>query len=380
MAALSLIASVLLPIRLDWLGATRTEIGVALALVALGGLLSRPAVGWALDAVGRKAVINVGIFCSVVGITVLGFVEAIGPLLYATQVFWGIGVGAFFTGIFTFAADHIPESRRTQGMAIFGVFGLIPLGLYGIVETLDINAESLHRVFWVVAALVATSFVFLSTVPELPRLATNATRTDEPEALGARLTQVRRGLLTPSLMPVWLADILFGMMFAVFLAFAAVTATREGMESPGHIWLAYAALALGVRTIGSGLMYRVGAERIVVPALGLYVIAMGLMAFAHTSWMFVLAGAFAGAAHGYCFPILASLVVTRSNDAVRGIGFAFYTGLWDFCLFAMRPLCGWVADQWGDRAMYSGVAIAVGIGMVALVWLERRAKLQEVAA
>lgn len=372
MAALGVIASVLLPIWLVTLGASRTQIGFALSLVALGGLVSRPLVGWALDAAGRKPVIYLGVVLCAAGIGALGFVQELGIFLYVIQVFWGVGVGAFFTGIFTFAADHIPESRRTQGMAIFGVFGLVPLGLYGVVESLQIDGTMLYRVFWVISGMIATSFFFLAVVPEVhqaPSRAVAQARARVPMAL--RLRSVGRGLAAKELLPIWLADVLFASMFAVFLAFAAVTADSRGMEQPGHIWLAYAACALGVRTVGSGVMYRVGPERVVAPALGLYIVAMVLCATASTPGLFILAGAFAGAGHGYCFPVLASLVVTRSSAEIRGVGFAFYTGLWDFSLFAMRPICGYAADRWGDERMYLGVALVVAVGVATLLWLER---------
>lgn len=369
MAALGVIASVLLPIWLDGLGATRTEIGLALALVALGGLLSRPAVGWALDALGRKRVLYLGIACCALGIGGLGFVDRLGPFLYLCQLLWGVGVGAMFTGIFTFAADHIPEEHRTQGMAIFGVFGLLPLGLYGVVESLHIPPTLLHRVFWVIGALIATSFLFIWGVPEVPR----SPETDPLSArapLRVRLRALWAALMQPPLLPVWVADVLFASMFAVFLAFAAVTASARGMESPGHIWLSYAVFALGVRTVGSGMMRRLGPERVVMPALALYVIAIVICAFGTTPLAFIVAGAFAGAGHGYCFPVLASLVVSRATESVRGVSFAFYTGLWDFCLFAMRPLAGGVADRFGDRTMYGLLALSVLAGLVVLTLLE----------
>jgi len=36
-----------------------------------------------------------------------------------------------FTGFFTFATDVIPANRMTQGIGLFGIAGMIPLGLFG---------------------------------------------------------------------------------------------------------------------------------------------------------------------------------------------------------------------------------------------------------
>ena len=370
MAALGIIASVLLPIRLDWLGASRTEIGFTLSLMALGGLVSRPLVGWALDAWGRKPVICLGIAFCVVGIVALGFIDALGVSLYLTQLFWGVGVGAFFTGIFTFASDHIPEEHRTRGMAFFGVFGLLPLGLYGVIETLHVRADELHVVFWAIGSLIGTSFFFVVPIPELHVRAARSAST--VGASSGRLGEFFRALFSREMTSVWIADVVFATMFAVFLAFVAVTASAQGMASPGNIWLVYALFALGVRTVGGSLMQRVGPDRIVLPALLLYVVAIVLCGVGRSPGVFLVAGAFAGAGHGYAFPVLASLVVSRAEESVRGAAFAFYTGLWDFSLFASRPVGGWAADRWGDQAMYGCVAAFVSVGLVLFVFAERR--------
>ena len=65
----------------------------------------------------------------VLAMVLLLFVRDLGPLIYIDRVLMGIGAGALFTGYFAWAGDIIPEERRTEGIALFGVSGLLPLAL-----------------------------------------------------------------------------------------------------------------------------------------------------------------------------------------------------------------------------------------------------------
>ena len=60
-------------------------------------------------------------------------VEALGPWIYTVRVLHGFAEAMLFTALFTYAADHVPRSRRTQGLAFFGVSGILPMALGGII-------------------------------------------------------------------------------------------------------------------------------------------------------------------------------------------------------------------------------------------------------
>ena len=113
-----------------------------------------------------------------------------------------------------------------------------------------------------------------------------------------------------------------------------------------------------MRLFGARLPDFVGTRNMVAPALGAYVAAALVVAHAESPTAFVVAGALAGSAHGYAFPVLTSQVVTRVDDHVRGAGLAFYTGLWDICSLVLAPLFGLFSDGYGDRAMFSLAAMA----------------------
>ena len=111
----------LFPVYLDHLGASRAEIGSIMAVAAIGSLSLRPVVAWALDSVGRKPVLIAGTIVLVLAMLLIGFVDHAGGMAYASRFLFGIAAGALFPGYFALAADIVPEGRRTEGLAVFGL-------------------------------------------------------------------------------------------------------------------------------------------------------------------------------------------------------------------------------------------------------------------
>ena len=264
---------VLLPLYLDHLGGSRAAIGAVVAVARIGGLLSRPIVGWSLDTLGRRPTLVTGTVFIVVGMLMIYPVTSVGPLVYASRVVFGIGIGACFAGYFTFAADLIPTSRRTEGLALFGVSGLLPMALMPLAEGAGVAPPDIRWFLPLTGLIVAASLIALVRVPDRSRDGHH-----EP----FRITNVAKAALQRPMWSVWLASIVFSAMVVMFLAFASVTAGRRGIAQPSALWLTYSLGAVAARVFGARLPDRVGTSNMVAPAIGVYVGAAILLANAQT--------------------------------------------------------------------------------------------------
>lgn len=361
--ALGYASMLLLPLYLDHLGATNAEIGAIMGAGALGGLVSRPAVGWALDAVGRRPTLVVGTVILSLGMGLVAVVTSTGPLAYVERVVFGVGQGALFTAYFTFAADLVPPSRRTEGIALFGVSGLLPLLVNPFSSQLGVEPAALRWFLPVVGAVIATSLLAVRALPE-PRNAATA----QPLRAGA----VLRSLRAARLAPVWLMTVVFSGVVATFMSFATVTAERRHVPSATLLWLGYPIAAASVRLLGARLPDRLGPGNLVAPAILSYGLALVLVAGAATLPEVIAAGVLAGLAHGYCFPVLVAQVVDRVPDAHRGSGLAMFTALWGVSEIAVAPLLGAFADAHGEAAMFALAAVACAALLGVWAALEHR--------
>ncbi|MEE2789049.1 MAG: MFS transporter [Myxococcota bacterium] len=367
--ALGWSSMLVLPVYLGGLGASHTEIGSVMAAASVGGLCFRPAVGWAIDRVGRKPTLIFGTLILAVGMGLISLVDAVGPLIYLSRVLIGIGAGALFTAYFVFVSDFIPPSRRTEGIALFGISGLLPVALNGVSDDLaqlfGEGTSGLKFLFPILAIIVLLSIVFVIFVPEQRRAPSTVARTGSFRGVMRTIGHVQ-------LRPVWVATMIFSTLVAVFMAFVTITAQQRNIESASDLWVAYAGGAVGVRILGAKLPDLVGTSNLVVPAIAAYI--AGCLGVAHCSnyGELMLAGAASGLGHGYCFPVLTSQVMTRTPLVYRGSAMAFFTAIWEACALIMTPLMGMLADKKGLELMFASLAIGTMICLIIWVWLEHR--------
>ncbi|MFT6397729.1 MAG: MFS family permease [Bradymonadia bacterium] len=357
----------LLPLYLNYLGASRTEIGAIMGAAAVGGLGFRPLVAWSLDRVGRKPTLVVGTLVLAVSVAALGLISSIGPAVYFVRAAIGVGIGALFTGYFTFAADFIPTHRRTEGLALFGIFGLLGLLVNPLAEVLNVQGAELRGFYPVIGVVILTSLLLLRLVPEQRKYSAKGAEPFDPKT-------VFRALTVPALRPVWVASAVFSGMVATYMSFVTVAAGDAGVARPALLWGTYTLGATAVRLFGARLPDKVGPSNLVAPALGFYVAALLVAASARAEQGFLVSGLLAGIGHGYCFPVLSGQVVTRVADRFRGSGLAVFTGLWELVRVVLTPAFGALADHYNDSVMFAGCAALGVFGLAAWLLLEMRVK------
>jgi MFS family permease len=352
-----------LPLYLDWLGATRTEIGLAMAVAAFGSLATRPLVGWALDTIGRRPVLVAGTVTLVAGMLGVGLIESMSWLVYAVRVVVGLGVGVLFAAYFTMAADLIPARRRTEGLALFGISGLLPLLLNPFAEGLVPDPSGLRWFFPGVGGFIAISLLVLPLIPDPP-----TSRQPDRAGLGDAWAALTR---TP-LAPVWTATCVFAGMVAVFMAFVMVAAEARGIGSPAAVWVTYCLGAVGVRAFGAKLPDRIGGNPVLFGALLAYTAGFVGIALAESTLGFVAAGLVTGFGHGFAFPVIGSQVVSRAPDHLRGYAVSTFTGAWEVAGLVLTPVFGGLADARGDQQMLLLAAAFGLLGLTSWAGLERR--------
>ena len=143
-----------LPGFLQQLGAGEAQIGRIMAAQAAGAIAAWPLAGRVMDARGRRVVIRAGVALFVLVVGLYLAVDSLGPGIYAVRVLDGVAATLWYTALFTYAADLVPVQRRIEGLAMFGVSGLISIGL-GAQSGDVILAHATYRELFLVAFGVA---------------------------------------------------------------------------------------------------------------------------------------------------------------------------------------------------------------------------------
>ncbi len=352
-----------LPGYLSDLGASEVEIGLIFASAAVASVLVRPIVGRLMDVRGRRVVILSGGVLNTGVILLYLTVDSIGPWVYTVRLVHGIAVALLFTSLFTYAADRVPAARRTQGLALFGISGMLPIALGGLLGDLV-----LHRYDFTALFVAAALFGALALGLSMPLR-------DHPELL-LGLDQPRRrfgdALLQPDLRPMWWIAGVFSVALAAYFTFLKTFVQETGLGSVGLFFGAYAAMAISIRIFFGWLPDRVGQKRVLFPALAVFGAGFVVLAFAGSDAAVAAAGALCGAGHGYVFPILYGMVVTRARPAERGSAMAIYTALFDVGTLIGGPAFGLAIGLGGYRTMFLVAAGTVAVGSIAFATWDRR--------
>ena len=354
------------PLYLDHLGANRTEIGFIMASGAVGGLLARPVVGWALEVKGRKRTLTVGTLLLLLAMFLFGLVVDISSLVFVARITAGISVGALFSGYLALASDIVPAHRRTEGIALYGVSGLLGFLVNPLIGELRLDPADLRFVF---PALIVPAALSL--------LSLHAIRGRDHERVDRARPSVRsliQAAAQPSLWSVWWAAMTFSGLVALFATFAGVAAENRGLPRPSAIWAMYSLGAVVVRVGGARIPDLVGPARLVPPAVMIYAAAAVVLSAATTTSGFLWAGLLAGISHGTAFPVLVSLVTARVADHERGVTLTAYTGIWELTALVGPPVFGLVADSFGFELTFRAAAIFSLIALILWWPIERGSK------
>jgi predicted MFS family arabinose efflux permease len=173
------------------------------------------------------------------------------------------------------------------------------------------------------------------------------------------------------LVPLWWMTTVFALTMAAVFTFIKVFVLDRGVGSAGGFLTAYTAIAILLRILWGNLPDRVGPKRVLLPALVCQASGLLVLASATSSFDILAAGLLCGVGHGFGFPILLALVVSRADPVRRGSALAFYTGLFDLGVLLGGPGMGWVIDRFGYAVMYRTVAATLLMGALGFLFLDR---------
>jgi MFS family permease len=352
------------PGYLQQLGAEEGEIGRIMATQPLGAILAWPFAGRAMDLYGRRVVILAGCSLFVVVIALYLSIASLGPFIYVVRLLDGVATTTWYAALFTHAADLVPARRRTQGLAIFGVSGLVTIGLgaqFGDVILAYANYRALF--------LGALGFAVLGWV-----LCWSLRDVQLAHADGGRPSRgIFAAAMQPNLVPVWCAAFAFFVALGALFFFLKTFVASINVGTVGGFFTAYAVIAVALRLFMGWLPDRLGTRRMLGIAMLCYSLGFAVLAFAGSPMHVLAAGLLCGAGHGYTYPVLFSLVVERAALRERGAAMAFYTAVDWLGLLVAGPVVGYAIELVDYRIAFIGIALALVAGIGLFYRLDRPA-------
>jgi MFS family permease len=344
---------ILFPLFIRRLGGSEVSIGLYAGVAGAAAVTARAPLGHLLETLGRRRVLAIAglLHASAwIGFLTIG---TLGPRLLLLVATYGVASGSLFAAYFTYASDIVPVARHAEGIAMFGIWGILPNGLGPWLGEILI-ADGGFRVYFIVgAAFAITSLCVSQLLPETAARVPVAPSGGTPPVSG--LPWRRLWLLLGT-------TFMFGSAVNSVYTFLAPFAHARGGGSVGRFFMSYALTAVAVRVLTGRLPDRVGLRRVLLPALFLYAAGTLLLPHVEHSLALIAAGMMCGAGHGYAFPILNVLTVRQVSPSQRGRAVSWFTAMFDLGNTLANPLLGAIAEWAGYAAMFtvagSGILLA----------------------
>ena len=347
------------------LGASEFVIGVLMGTMAFMAIAVRPAVGRSMDVRGRRGMILVGGVVNVIASLGYLLVNDVGAVAFGVRMLHGVAEAMLWSSLFTFAADVVPAARRAQGLALFGVSGLIPLALGGAIGDWVVGdgppTEAYAAMFGWTAVFSVVALLLSLPLPESrPERAPG----EDVERIGYLETLSSRPLL-----PLWFLGTAFAISLSAYWTFIKTFVETTDIGSMSLFFGAYAWSAVLLRIFFGWVPQRVGLRRVLVPAVLVAACGLVVVATAHSAWQLGLSGVLCGIGHGFAFPILSAMVVDRARAEERGTAVSLFTAMFDVGALLGGPSLGAIITLASYGVMYATAAAFLAAStLVYLAW------------
>ncbi|HVR43407.1 MAG TPA: MFS transporter [Thermoanaerobaculia bacterium] len=334
-----------IPFRIVDLGGTRAQAGLFLAIYTYACALSAPITGAIADHVGRRRLLRIASTGFVFFSLLYGVVESLG-LLLAIAVVHGVAWSGILSSSAAIMTEIIPESRRTEGIAYWGMASTAAVAIAPLVGL------TLYRRSWQTLTLELTATSILMVVL----------------ALFVRAGQGRSDRPFPALKEVvdWRVMVLSLSLFAIAFSYGGITSyvammsVDRGIQPPSLFFSVFAAAILLTRLITGPLGDRIGPKRLLYPSVAMIPPALALLAFADSRADVVVAGIVFGTGFGGAYPAFATYVLGRTDPGRRAATFGSIVWAFDTGIGTGSLGTGWLIEHSGYRtAFLAGAAVAI---------------------
>ncbi len=314
-AAFQLLPAV--PFRILHLGGSTAQAGWFLSVYALASAFSAPLMGNLADHIGRKRMLLTSSLLFVVFSLLYGVITIV-PLLLAVAIVHGCLWSGLIASASAIMSDFIPESRRNEGLAYWGLASTAAIALAPAIGLIVYE-----RLGWValcvdLALLSMFTFAWASRLPVVHQSMETAHSLREAFDLQ---------LLKPALS---LSVICFG--YGGVTSYVAILSRQRGITPESLYFTIFAVSIVLVRILTSRLGDRLGPKAMLYPSYGAIPIGFAILSIASTRLEIVASATLFGIGMGGAYPAFANFLLMNTDPKRRARTFgtivlAFDTGI-----------------------------------------------------
>ncbi|MEK4105220.1 MULTISPECIES: MFS transporter [unclassified Paenibacillus] len=338
------------------------QMGLAITIYVIGGVLIRPFSGQWVDKFGKKkmAVIGLTIFL----IACIGYFGSNGIVLFLVIRFLhGMSYAVASTATSTIASTLIPYSRQGEGIGYFSMFMSIAMVIGPALGLFLWKDENINVLLLGVCVIAALSLLFT--------LGVRMPKEDKANVIEAikEPAKTRKGLrwrdvIEPKALPISLVGFTLAFSYSSLSGFIA-SFTKEIHQSQltGYFFVAFAIMIVLFRPVIGKVFDKYNEHILIYP--GILIFAVGLLSLsqARSGLMLMMSGVIMGIGYGALMPCFQTLALKLAAKDRRGSANGTFFLLFDLGYGAGSYFMGLIASYTDYRMMYE---VAGGVTLLSL--------------
>lgn len=337
-----------IPFRILELGGSKTTAGWFLTVYTFASAFAAPVMGTVADHIGRKRVMIIASALFIIFSVLYAYVPSI-PFLLVIGIVHGSAWSALLSSASATMSDYIPVSRRTEGLAYWGLAGNSAIAAAPLVGLLMMR----HGWAALCLELAALSVVMLFWSMRLP-----IARSQAVEGLPSLHDAWDWSVIRPALS---MAVIAFG--YGGITSFVAILSEERNIQPKALFFTVLAITVVVVRIFTSRLGDIYGPKALLYPSYAAVPISFFILATAQTRWELILSAALLGAGFGGAWPAFTSYVLTHSNPDRRARTFGSIVWAFDIGIGTGSLMMGLLAEH---SSLRFGFTVAAAMSLLAI--------------
>lgn len=337
-----------LPIYLEKLGGSESEIGLIIGVFTISAVILRPFIGSLSDRQGRKKILLAGLLVFLVSMMLYNYTTDVISLLIL-RIFHGLGWGAVTTAATTLIADIAPPSRRGEAMGIFGMASNVAMAIGPALGFLLLSSYDFPALFMACTLIAIISMLFAAPITE--RIVVH---TETP--------LFSREALSPSIL-MFIISLTYGSL----VSFLPIFAIKQGITNPGIFFSVLAVTLIFVRAMAGRLSDTKGRKFVIIPGMFLIILSLWVLSGAIALQDFLVSAFLYGLGFGSVHPALMALLVDKVDEKERGAAMGTFTAAFDLGIGTGSILLGLLLQYSSFRIIYLAGALCVFIAMICLI-------------
>ncbi|MDG0794987.1 MFS transporter [Cohnella ginsengisoli] len=358
----------------DSMHGNQQQMGLAITIYVVGGVLGRPLSGMWADRFGKKRMTAIGL--AVFLIACIAYFGAKGMALFlAVRLVHGISYAVASTASSAAAASLIPRTRQGEGVGYYSMFMSIAMAIgpaLGLWLWKDKNVDVLLLAVCVIAALSLAFALGMRVTGSKPELA-------QPEENVAANAGSKKGrlhwsdVIEPKALPISIVGFVVSFAYSSLSGFfAAFTEEIHQTHVTALFFVVFAVMIVASRPVIGRVFDRYKEHYLYYPGIALFAIGMIVLGQAHSAVAVLLTGAAMGIGYGALLPCFQTLAIKLAPEHRRGSATGTFFLMFDLGYGVGSYFMGMIASFSDYRVMYAGAGSIALLSVLFYVLLHHR--------